>query len=574
MDDAPAVQHDPPRPSGASRPACFQPPSGAWAVPRPRLVAELRRRMGANAVWLQGGPGSGKSLIAAELMREWDGPAGWWRLGESDCAGSGFEQGLALACGPILAGGRAAFVPGPAAVRQIFSAVEPDSLLVVDGVERVLRHGGASFVATLVEERPAGLSLVLTCRGSLPASLVRLAATPALTVFSPASAAFDEAEALAVARLHGLDDPSLAAALHEAAEGWPAAFVLMVRRVLAGGCCDSAKEATAACLDYVDAEVLAATDERGVAALARIGPPEFLAEGDALLAAGGDAAVAALEALHAAGAPVTRRWQRAEGRAIEPVYRLHPLLRIALARRARASLARDRAASPPRLSLRVMGDFAILVDGEPVRYGRKAPARLLALLKCLIAHGGSGVDVERLAQAVWPEAEGDAAMRSFTSALHRLRRLLGREDALLLRDNKLSLNESLCDVDLWRLQEAFDRIDTDRCGAVSGDVEGILGCAEALLAAYRGPFLSQEGSRPEYAVARDRLRGRFLRHLGRLAEALERIGHWNEAADLYRRGIEVEPEAALLHDRLARCHREPAVSSAAAGRGTAGRLPA
>ncbi len=573
MDDVVAGSMAVPRPAGAARAACFEPPNGAWAVPRPRLVAELRRRMGDTTVWLQGGPGWGKSFIAAELMRDWDGPAAWWRLGEPDGAGSGFEQGLAAACGPILAEAPAA-APRGAPVRELLSRVEPGSLLVVDGVERVLRRGGAPLIATLVEERPTGLSLLLTCRGTLPASLVRLAATPALTVFSPSAAAFDETESLAVARLLGLRDDALAVALHRDAEGWPAAFVLMVRRVLAGGSGDLREEAAAACLDYVLGEVLAAAPAEGIDALARFAGRERLSEGDLLQKSGGDSAVAALEALHAAGAPVNRRWQRADGGAIEPVYRMHPLLALALGRRARAAPVASSPAPELRFSLQVMGGFAVLVDGEPVRYGRKAPARLLELLKCLLTHGGRGVDVERIAQAVWPEAEGDAAMRSFTSALHRLRRLLGRDDVLVLRDNKLSLDDALCEVDLWRLHEAFERIDTDRCGAVSGDVDGILACAEALLDAYRGPFLAQEGARPEYALARDRLRGRFLRHLGRLAEALEGLGRWTEAADLYRRGIEVEPEAVLLHERLARCHREPAVALAAAARGGARRMPA
>lgn len=574
MDDLVAGRIAAPAPLGPSRVACFEPPHGAWAVPRPRLVTELRRRMGDTAVWLQGGPGWGKSFIAAELMREWDGPAAWWRLGEPDCAGTGFEQGLASACRPILQDPADAAVPHASSVRDILAQVEPRSLLVVDGVERVLRHAGAAFIATLVEERPTELSLLLTCRGGLPASLVRLAATPALTVFSPAASAFAENEALAVARLLGLDDDALAVDLHGAAAGWPAAFVLMVRRVLAGGMGDLREEAAAACLEYVEGEVLCVARAADLDALARLANQETLREGELLQKPGGDAAVAALEALQAAAAPVTRLWQRAQRGAIEPVYRIHPLLRLALSRRVRTLPASPPRASTPRFSLRAMGSFTILVDGEPMRYGRKAPARLLSLLKCLLALGGRGVDVERIAQAVWPEAEGDAAMRSFTSALHRLRRLLGRDDVLVLRDNKLSLDEALCEVDLWRLHEAFERIDTDRCGAVSGDVEGILACAEALLEAYGGPFLAQESARPEYAVARDRLRGRFLRHLGRLAEALERVGRWTEAADLYRRGIEVEPEAALLHERLARCHREAAAALAAAGRAGVRRLPA
>ena len=49
------------------------------------------------------------------------------------------------------------------------------------------------------------------------------------------------------------------------------------------------------------------------------------------------------------------------------------------------------------------------VDNKPIEFGRKAPKRTLGLLKAIIAFGGKGVPEQRLADALWPELEGDAA---------------------------------------------------------------------------------------------------------------------------------------------------------------------
>ena len=49
--------------------------------------------------------------------------------------------------------------------------------------------------------------------------------------------------------------------------------------------------------------------------------------------------------------------------------------------------------------------------------------------------------------------------KSFTATLHRLRRLLGTEEALLLRDARLSMNRSLLWVDTWALEQTLAELD-------------------------------------------------------------------------------------------------------------------
>ena len=95
---------------------------------------------------------------------------------------------------------------------------------------------------------------------------------------------------------------------------------------------------------------------------------------------------------------------------------------------------------PWPIKIFTLGRFEVLRDGEPMRFGRKVQRKPLALLKALIAFGGRSVREELVMDALWPDAEGDAARVALASALHRLRSLLGREQAVVRQEGQLSLD--------------------------------------------------------------------------------------------------------------------------------------
>jgi hypothetical protein len=72
---------------------------------------------------------------------------------------------------------------------------------------------------------------------------------------------------------------------------------------------------------------------------------------------------------------------------------------------------------PWPIRIRTLGGFEILVDDAPAAFARKPPARLLALLKAIIAFGGSDVPEQKLIDALWTDAEGDAAAKSLNAVL-------------------------------------------------------------------------------------------------------------------------------------------------------------
>jgi LuxR family transcriptional regulator, maltose regulon positive regulatory protein len=109
---------------------------------------------------------------------------------------------------------------------------------------------------------------------------------------------------------------------------------------------------------------------------------------------------------------------------------------------------------PWSVRVRVLGPFEVTVDDEPLNGALKTQRKPLELLKYTIAMGGRDVAGAAAMQALWPDAEGDAAKRSFDVTLHRLRRALRRDDAVVLEGGKLALNPGV----VWADALAFARL--------------------------------------------------------------------------------------------------------------------
>jgi hypothetical protein len=81
-------------------------------------------------------------------------------------------------------------------------------------------------------------------------------------------------------------------------------------------------------------------------------------------------------------------------------------------------------AATPTVEIRLLDGLRIAVDGAPLPLGRKPPRRLLELTALLALRAPAEQPAARLADALYPELEGDAALHALDTALYRLRRLL------------------------------------------------------------------------------------------------------------------------------------------------------
>lgn len=156
---------------------------------------------------------------------------------------------------------------------------------------------------------------------------------------------------------------------------------------------------------------------------------------------------------------------------------------------------------PWPLRIYTLGRFSVVRHGETLRFTGKAQKKPLDLLKALIAFGGRGVSEARLADALWPGAEGDAAAQALATTLFRLRKLIG-ERTIHRQDSRLSLDPTLCWVDCW----AFERLSND--GAADHAQR-----LEKLRRLHHGPFLNDADDAPWAEPMRQRLRTKLARLL-------------------------------------------------------------
>ena len=194
----------------------------------------------------------------------------------------------------------------------------------------------------------------------------------------------------------------------------------------------------------------------------------------------------------------------------------------------------------------VLGRFRLLTGSTPFAI----PPRLRQpqeLLQALIAFGGTKVSAGVLTDALWPDSEGDCAYHSLESALYRLRQLLGTRDAVRMEGGKVSLNRDQLWVDMWEFEDELRR---PHPGA--NEIERV----GRLRALYQGHFLQHEAEKLWVLEVRQELRDRLLRAIRDAARGLEHSRRWEDAASLYRSGIELDSLNESLYRGLMLCHQQ------------------
>jgi LuxR family transcriptional regulator, maltose regulon positive regulatory protein len=203
---------------------------------------------------------------------------------------------------------------------------------------------------------------------------------------------------------------------------------------------------------------------------------------------------------------------------------------------------------PWPVKIYALGEFRVLVDDVPLPSKGKAHFRVLALLKAIIASGARQVSAQTLEEWLWPDAEGDTAATSLKVNLHRLRKLLGHDDAVLLHDGKVSLNDRVCWLDVWSFEVAASE---ERSSIARADRADQL---DRLLM-YRGHFLAQDDY-PWAIAPRDRLRTVFQRAALAAGRHRESAQEYEAAAALYERCLDADPSAEAVHRQLILCEKE------------------
>lgn len=204
---------------------------------------------------------------------------------------------------------------------------------------------------------------------------------------------------------------------------------------------------------------------------------------------------------------------------------------------------------PWEVKVFTFGQFDVHVENLPLRFGRKAPRKPMALLKALIAFGGESVAEQKLLDALWPDEEGDTARRALSTTLHRLRKLLGDPQLIQVEDGKITLDRRRVWVDALRVNELLKVAFTH-----GGDMAGLKRSMETVRSLYRGAFLPGEFDSPWSVSMREQLRSGFVWLVERYGMQLESTGQWREAADWYLHGLQVDDLNESLYQGLMRLY--------------------
>jgi pimeloyl-ACP methyl ester carboxylesterase/DNA-binding SARP family transcriptional activator/class 3 adenylate cyclase len=210
---------------------------------------------------------------------------------------------------------------------------------------------------------------------------------------------------------------------------------------------------------------------------------------------------------------------------------------------------------PWALKIYTLGQFKIFKEGEALALARKGKQKPLSMLKALIALGGEqGISEDQIADALWPDAEGDMAHRSFATTLHRLRKVIDFPEAIQLREGRLSLNRKYCWVDIWAFEHFLDRAE-ELWVKLDMKPKAVQFVRKAL-AFYHGPFLREQIVEFWTMSMRERLRSKFLRGVRNLGLLCEKNKEWAQAIEEYKRGLEEDHLAEQLYQHLMLCHQK------------------
>ena len=202
---------------------------------------------------------------------------------------------------------------------------------------------------------------------------------------------------------------------------------------------------------------------------------------------------------------------------------------------------------PWEFKFRSFGVFVVEKDGKRLGLSKRQQ-KPITLLKILIALGGRNVKLSLLADMLWPRIDADYAHRSLTTTLHRLRKLLGNDEALLVREGCLTINEDICWVDTWAFDQWVAELGEYRNAAGLAAAEsGLLKRMERLFHLYRGPFLANDEDHTACMARRDQLRAKLNRTVDQVCKFWLQVGESEKAIDCYQRGLECDDCAEGLY---------------------------
>jgi DNA-binding SARP family transcriptional activator len=213
---------------------------------------------------------------------------------------------------------------------------------------------------------------------------------------------------------------------------------------------------------------------------------------------------------------------------------------------------------PWPVKLYTLGRLELIIKGKKVRFSRKGQEKPMALLMAIVAFGGRNVDSGKLVDALWPDSDGAAGQQALATTLHRLRKIIDVDDAVIFSKGAVTLNPEVIWLDMWAVERALGNIGPLLADGPekSGDLSERSSQIERTLDLYKGHFLTHDGTYEWCISPRERLRSKFIRNLTNYCAFLEKQGEVENAIKWYVKALELENLAEELYRGLIRSYNE------------------
>ena len=154
-----------------------------------------------------------------------------------------------------------------------------------------------------------------------------------------------------------------------------------------------------------------------------------------------------------------------------------------------------------RVEIDLLGGFVVTVDGVAKPAAQWHRRHAAALVKLLALAPRARLHRDRVIDALWPDVGLDVALPRLHKAAHFARQALDSRDAVVLKDEVVSLFPSASvEVDATVFEAAAD-------AALKSGPDSVEPCVKAI-ALYRGDLLPDDLNEPWSEEPRDRLRAR------------------------------------------------------------------
>lgn len=208
-----------------------------------------------------------------------------------------------------------------------------------------------------------------------------------------------------------------------------------------------------------------------------------------------------------------------------------------------------------KMEIRCLGHFSLRQNPKSSAISLKLKSRPTALLHLLIVAGPQGLEKHVAEGNLWPQTQAALGNSTLDTTLYRLRKLVGNEQSVRVTRGWMMLDDRCVSIDAWDFATEAEAL-CMRLQSAANTVDGteISSRCERLFDLYKGHFLAQELQACWVVQMRDALRFKFFHTIKLVGAYWQTTRHWDRAAQLYERALELDNLAEEFHRELMRCH--------------------